>query len=71
MKNLSLEEIAKFANRKYVKKIAVENFLMSMGLNYHFAQANMYKDARLYGWNKATIKAIDDGTKYACKHCKK
>jgi len=25
MKNLSLEEIAKFANRKYVKKIAVEN----------------------------------------------
>lgn len=67
MRKLSLVEIKKFASRKGVRRIAVENFLMSMGSNYMNANLNLEIDVRLYKWNKRTIKAINDGISLACK----
>lgn len=50
------------AARKGVKRVAVENFLYTMdGLTHQEAIANMELDARLYGWNAATKRAICDG----------
>jgi len=67
MRKLELEEIEKFASRAGVKKIAVENFLMSMGDNPINAQLNLGIDTRLYSWNSQTVKAIQDGIRLACK----
>ena len=70
---LSKEEIEKLATRKGVKSIAVYNFLGSLeGLSKMDALANLsfalyVLDARLYKWNAATVKAIQDGIK---KHFK-
>jgi len=56
--------ISKLAGRKNVKKIAVENFLISLhGLNKDEAIANLEYDAKLYKWNSDTVKAIRDGIK--------
>ena len=65
---LSNEEIEKLATRKGVKSIAVYNFLGSLqGSSKEDAGYNLSLDARLYKWNAATFKAIQDGIK---KHFK-
>ena len=67
MRELNKEEITKLANRKGVRKIAVENFLMSMGNDANIAYANLSLDTRLYNWNSATVKAILKGINLANK----
>lgn len=68
---LDIKEIEKLASRKGVKKIAVENFLMTVDNNpsEYAAIQNMYMDAGLYRWNAATQKAIKEGIKkhFRCK----
>ncbi|HID71577.1 MAG TPA: hypothetical protein EYP29_02385 [Thermoplasmata archaeon] len=66
MRELSLNEIKNLASRPKAKRIAVENFLFSMAdLSEREALYNLVLDARFYGWNLATIKAIKDGIKLA------
>lgn len=67
MRQLTSEEIATFAGRKGVRKIAVENFLGTMGENYRDASMNLKLDARLYRWSTATVKAIEAGIELANK----
>lgn len=67
MRRLTSEEITKLASRVGVKKIAVENFLMSMGENHSDARSNLSVDARSYKWNSATVKAIRAGIALASK----
>jgi hypothetical protein len=68
LRELTREEIAKLANRKGVKKIAVENFLSSMGnVDSWVALQNLEYDTHLYKWNKATVRAIHRGIELACK----
>lgn len=71
MRELSIEEIEVFANRKGVRKIAVENFLMNMGFVYKHAIGNLILNTAMYGWNSETYKAIEDGIKLAKKEIKK
>ena len=56
-----MEEVEEFATRPEVKKIAVENFLMSMGTDFNNIIGNLTIDAKSYKWNKQTIQAILDG----------
>jgi hypothetical protein len=67
LRKLTLEEIEKFASRPKVKKIAVENFLMTLTTNPNSESAylNLDRDAAMYGWNVFTYKAIRDGIKLA------
>jgi len=65
MRALTEEEIERFASRKGVKRIAVENFLMSMGESSMNATGNLYRDAGLYGWNHFTVQAINEGIQLA------
>ena len=67
MRKLSLEEVEGFASRSGVKRIAVENFLMSMGNDAKTAYLNLRLDTTLYGWNLGTVKAIGDGMRLASK----
>lgn len=71
MRKLTIKEIEKFASRKGVRRIATENFLMSMGTIYKHAIGNLLLDTASYGWNSATYKAIKDGIKLAKKEIKK
>lgn len=69
MRKLTLDEIKEFAERPNVKKVAVENFLISFPLdigelaNYQ----NVLMDSRLYKWNSNTIRVIKDGLHLAFK----
>ena len=67
MRKLTAEEIEKLAMRKGVKKIAVENFLVTMtnNANERDAWMNLEMDARLYKWNVKTVRAIGDGIQLA------
>jgi len=67
MRELTIEEIKKLAARPGVKKVAVENFLMTVHHNtaVHTALYNLAMDAKLYGWNRATVNAILAGIKLA------
>jgi hypothetical protein len=65
MRKLSNFEIEQFASRKGVRRIAVENFLSSMGDNAMYAGMNLSQDSRLYKWNTATIRAIREGINLA------
>ena len=59
---LTPERIEKLANRKNVKKIAVENFLSSLGgSNLFDALSNLKMDSKMYKWNAATVNAIQTG----------
>lgn len=61
---LTLQQIEKLASRKGVKRIAVENFLMSLeSLDALEAYGNLDQDTRCYKWNTATRNAIGDGIK--------
>jgi len=60
--------IEELANRKGVKKIAVENFLMSLGESTkEEALANLNYDTQLYNWNSVTYLAIREGIKRLIK----
>jgi len=63
MRQLTCEEIEKFSKRPRVRRIAVENFLYTVTNNPNVFDAymNLDMDARLYRWNRETIKAIKDG----------
>ena len=65
MRKLSSEEIERFASRSGVRRIAVENFLMSMGSDELSALGNLELDRQLYHWNAATVKAIGAGIRLA------
>ena len=67
MRELTSAEIERFASRKGVKRIAVENFLMSMGTNERNAVGNLWLDRGLYKWNSATVRAILAGIDLARK----
>jgi len=67
MRNLTLQEIELLISHPGRKRMAVENFLMSMGTNNLIAKANLELDAKLYKWNSATIHAIRAGIKLASK----
>jgi len=60
---LQIEDIKTLASRKEVRRIAVENFLMTVHHNESKQQAlmNLKWDAERYRWNTATIRAIEDG----------
>lgn len=61
MRELNIDEIEAFANRNGVKKIAVENFLLTMGADEICAWFNLDGDSALYNWNRDTIDAIESG----------
>jgi len=59
---MKVEEIEKLASGKGIKKIAVENFLMSLdGLTEYQAVKNLELDKKLYSWNAAIVRAIRKG----------
>ena len=70
MRKLTAEEIEKLAMRKGVKRIAVENFLMTVtnNANERNARMNLEMDARLYKWNAKTVRAIGEGIQLAFQH---
>lgn len=63
MPKLTHEDIEKLASRKNVRRIAVENFLMTVEANPDASAAlyNLQCDARSYKWNAATYRAIQAG----------
>jgi len=63
MRELTADEIEKFACRRNVRRIAVENFLMTVDNNDSLgdALANLGMDAGLYKWNRETVGAITKG----------
>ncbi len=63
MRKLTVEEIKGLANRSNVRKIAVENFLITLTNNSfpEVAIINLMQDAKIYKWNNSTIQAIMDG----------
>jgi len=57
------ERITELATRKGVRRIAVENFLGTLGdMTYQEAVGNCEADAKSYGWDKATPGAIREGS---------
>lgn len=67
LRELTRSEIEKFASRPDVKRIAVENFLMTNHVNETLltALANLRLDTNLYNWDTETVKAISLGIKTA------
>lgn len=66
LRKLTYLEVERFALRKGVRKIAVENFLSSCyGQLPGQAIANCYIDTSLYAWDSNTKQAILDGIKLA------
>ena len=51
----------KKAKSNEIRKIAVENFLMSLSGNQMADNLNLDMDAQSYGWNSATVNAIREG----------
>ena len=70
MKMLTSHEIEKLAGRKGIRRIAVENFLMSLCPDGSpgAAYLNLDLDAKLYRWNAETKKAITAGIRLAYSH---
>ena len=59
---LTPDQITELATGKNVKRVAVENFLSSLGgMTYQEAVGNCEMDARSYGWNHETSGAIREG----------
>lgn len=65
MRTLTLQEIEQLASRPGVKRIAVENFLISMGTDGMIARTNLELDTKCYKWNTATVRAIRAGIQLA------
>lgn len=70
MRQLTLQEIEGLASRKGARRIAVENFLASMGADGADAYNNLTYDAIVYRWNPATRKAIRNGIDIANKEAR-
>jgi hypothetical protein len=64
---LSAIEVEKFASRRGAHKDDVEYFLHTVGQagTKEGALLNLYYDARLYGWNILTVRAIEAGIQSA------
>ncbi len=63
---LAAERIKELASREGVKRIAVENFLGTLGgLSRDEARANLEQDTKAYRWNTATGRAIQQGIEEA------
>ena len=63
---ITIEQIEKLAARSGVRRIAVENFLISLGdMSYSDAVANLNDDTASYKWNAPTRNAILDGIRKA------
>ena len=60
---LSNERIEELASKKGVNRIAVLNFLGTVGANKYieYAYMNLNMDSRLYKWHQSTIDAITEG----------
>ena len=67
LRRLGSDEIESLAGRNDVRRIAVENFLMTVSNNdsLWIAEQNMMVDSRLYKWDLKTIKAISEGIRLA------
>jgi len=67
LRKLDNDEIERLANKPGVKKIAVENFLMTVDNNDNamYAGMNLGEDAKSYKWNAATVSAIKEGIRLA------
>lgn len=64
MNRLTAEKVQELANKKGVRRVAVENFLGTLGKEGElYATLNMRQDARDYKWNAATQAAISQGIK--------
>ena len=63
IRKLTRDEIEDFAGRNGVRKIDIENFLMTVHDNpsVEAALLNLMLDAGMYHWNNATIYAIRAG----------
>lgn len=63
MRQLTKGELDRFASRAGVKKVAVYNFLGTLGNADSMSGelGNLNQDARDYCWNAATVKAIEAG----------
>ncbi|MCK4329460.1 hypothetical protein KAX02_06420 [candidate division WOR-3 bacterium] len=63
LRKLTAEEIEGFASRENVKRIPVENFLMTVTNNDNITAAlnNLEYDGKVYYWNRETMKAINEG----------
>lgn len=64
-RQLTKEEIEKFASQPNVKRIAVENVLMSLTNDVMADEINVERDIVLYKWNSATCKAIREAMRLA------
>lgn len=62
-RQLTIEEIEELASGRGVRRIAVENFLVTAdaSLPVWQHQANLRADSRSYKWNAATVRAIAKG----------
>ena len=72
LKELSVKEIEEIlASHPKAKRLAVENFLMTVHYNDNTTTAfvNLEKDARLYKWNRETVKAIEEGIRRSTTKC--
>jgi hypothetical protein len=60
---ITLAQIEQLAERSGVRQIAVENFLGTLGQAGSAAgeRRNLSSDALAYGWNAATVRAIERG----------
>jgi len=68
MRILTIEEIKEIVRQfPRARRVAVENFLATMGTDRDTALRNLELDARLYHWNRDTVRAIARGIKKACK----
>jgi len=67
LRKLDNDEIERLANKPGVRKIAVENFLMTVDNNDNamYANMNLGEDAKSYKWNAATVSAIKEGIRLA------
>ena len=69
MRELTAAEIEQLAGQSAVKRVAVENFLISVCNNgtAENAMLNLWNDSRVYNWNNETITAIRQGIQLAQK----
>lgn len=67
MKQLTDAEVEKFASAKGAKRVAVENFLMTLDTDIGSLgnMLNLHQDAQSYKWNTATVRAIEAGIRFA------
>ena len=67
MRTLTTQEIEQIITKNQkARRIAVENFLATMGDRRDVAIANLRHNTQSYKWNTATVRAIAQGIKLAC-----